>query len=265
MITTLLNPRQAKTLFASFSNAMVDACVEGTMGSIYSVYTRAMPTSAVAILGDFAFYGGEPNSELARWRPSASTQAPTIVVAGSSGWEQCLADSWGPALTSCTRYAFPSESSTFDHGHLAALAARMPNGCQLHPIDEILYHRCLEAPWSRDFVANYPSFDLFAEGGTGWLALHNGEPVAGASSYASSPNGIEIQVETAATWRRKGLARACSAQLILHCLDCGLYPHWDAANEASAHLARQLGYGDAQAYRAYTLDLESHPKPRDDR
>lgn len=259
MITTLLNPRQATELFVPFSNTMTNACVEGVMGSIYSVYTRGTPQSAVAILGDFAFYSGDPNPELARWRPFGAGTTPSIIVAGSPGWERCLVDTWGAALAPCQRYAFPSRCSSFDRDHLLSLASCEAADCELHPIDEPLYHQCLEAPWSRDFVANYPSFELFAERGAGWVALRDGLPVAGASSYASSTGGLEIQVETMPAWRRKGLARACSARLILHCLDRDLDPHWDAANEVSARLAQQLGYGEAQAYGAYTFAAPSQP------
>mgnify|MGYP001636192725 CR=1 FL=1 len=53
--------------------------------------------------------------------------------------------------------------------------------------------------------------------------------------------------------RRRGVALACCARLILTCLDRGLYPSWDAANLESVALARRLGYRPAGPYDAWEL------------
>ena len=62
------------------------------------------------------------------------------------------------------------------------------------------------------------------------------ELVAGASSYTVYDGGIEIQIDTQLKHRRKGLAAACGAKLILECLERGLYPSWDAHDRRSAAL-----------------------------
>ena len=56
--------------------------------------------------------------------------------------------------------------------------------------------------------------------------------------------------------RRKHLATACSAALILECLDRGLYPSWDAHNLNSVHLAEKLGYEFSHEYAAYEVSGE---------
>ena len=53
--------------------------------------------------------------------------------------------------------------------------------------------------------------------------------------------------------RRRGLARACAARLILECLDRGLYPAWDAHNKASLALALKLGYHFDKEYEAFEI------------
>lgn len=53
--------------------------------------------------------------------------------------------------------------------------------------------------------------------------------------------------------RRRGVALACCARLILTCLDRGLYPSWDAANLESVALARRLGLPAAGPYDAWEL------------
>ena len=75
--------------------------------------------------------------------------------------------------------------------------------------------------------------------------------MGGASSYTSYREGIEIQIDTKEEYRRRGLAYASGAKLILECLDRGLYPSWDAENWGSVKLAEKLGYHFDYEYPAY--------------
>ena len=86
--------------------------------------------------------------------------------------------------------------------------------------------------------------------------MKSGRIVSGASSYTRYNEGIEIEVDTVAEERRKGLATIACAALILRCLDEGLYPSWDAQNMVSAHLAEKLGYEFDHEYTAYEVTGE---------
>ena len=69
---------------------------------------------------------------------------------------------------------------------------------------------------------------------------------------------MEVEVGTRKDYRRQGLALACSAAFLLECLDRGIYPNWDAANEQSVGLAEKLGYVFHREYQVYQLlDTES--------
>jgi predicted GNAT family acetyltransferase len=96
--------------------------------------------------------------------------------------------------------------------------------------------------WSRDFCSQFCGSEDYAKRGLGVAALRGDELVAGASSYVAYNGGIEIQTDTRQDMRRRGLASACCARLILNCLQRGLTPSWDAANPASLALAEKLGY-----------------------
>lgn len=85
------------------------------------------------------------------------------------------------------------------------------------------------------------------------MALKDGVPVSGASSYSSFRGGIEIEIDTHPEHRRRGLAYACGAALILKCLERGWYPSWDAQNPWSLALAQKLGYHFDKAYTAYEI------------
>ena len=77
--------------------------------------------------------------------------------------------------------------------------------------------------------------------------------LAGASSYSTYKEGIEIGIDTREDHRRKGLAYACGAKLILECLKKGIYPSWDAQNKWSVALAEKLGYHISHEYTAYEI------------
>ena len=102
-------------------------------------------------------------------------------------------------------------------------------------------------------MSNYGSREAFLEKGLGVVALFGGALVAGASSFSTYSGGIEIEVDTRQDHRRKGLATACAARLILACLDRGWYPSWDAQNPWSLALAEKLGYHFDRGYTAYEI------------
>ena len=77
--------------------------------------------------------------------------------------------------------------------------------------------------------------------------------MSGAAAYCASRKEIDIQIDTLPEFRRKGLALACGAKLILECEKRGLYPSWDAHNPASAALAQKLGYHMEKEYPAYVV------------
>ena len=160
---------------------------------------------------------------------------------------------YGKVQKAC-RYAFRKDTA-FDCTHLALLKDRVPGGYTLHPIREQAYRECLETPWSRDLVANYASYEDYHTHARGYVIRDttSGAIVAGASAYTYYSGGIEIEVDTRADHRQKGLATVCAATLILACLAYGQYPSWDAANPVSVHLAQKLGYTLAHSYPVYYL------------
>ena len=83
--------------------------------------------------------------------------------------------------------------------------------------------------------------------------VHQGRFVSGACSAAVGGGKFEIEIQTHQHFRRRGLARAVAAALILYGLEHGMEACWDAANEPSSALARQLGFHPTGKYEAYRL------------
>ena len=221
MITRLESPAEAAELFDSFEDTMVLSCLSGMMGGVYAVAEWPL-CSAAAVLGDFAFFAGQPSEELLLFRPNGRPYV--ILTPRNDAWAAEIRRVFGKAASPRTRYAFEHSAAGFVPKDLREMAERLPEGVALSPIDEALYRRCLSEDWARDFVSNYKSPKDFARMGLGFAALRGDEMLAGASSYASFPGGIEIEIDTRKDQRRQGLARACGARLMLECLERGLFP-----------------------------------------
>lgn len=129
----------------------------------------------------------------------------------------------------------------------------MSEGYELKLMEKQEYDACRNNVWSKDLVSQYKDFDRYQQLGLGVVVLKNGELVAGASSYSTYDNGVEIEIDTREDYRRKGLAYACGAKMILECLKRGLYPSWDAQNKWSLSLAEKLGYHFSHEYTAYEI------------
>lgn len=210
-------------------------------------------------------------------RAAAAGREALLLIPQNEAWAQLIGQQYGPAARRMIRYAFLKESSGFDVQSLRRMTApfspeekRGAKPCNeeapcdegvagfvLRPIDSVLYEHLRASGWGRDLVAQYPDADAWKRLGIGVAAIRSadGVAVAGASSYSRYLDGIEIEVDTKKEYRRRGLARACAAQLMLDCLERGLYPSWDAHNPQSARLAEQLGYRMDQPYPAYEVAL----------
>lgn len=246
MIHELDDTEKVKHLFLNWEETLIYSCLQKVMGKIY-VTDIENPKSAYAFVGCFAFYAGEPNRELVRGKPDGFV----IMVPQNEDWaklmEECFADA-----KLITRYAI-KKNTKFDVEKLQETLKRLPNGYELHKIDADIYDRCLQNAVTADFVSSFESKENYLKYGRGIVILKGDVIVAGASSYTRYLEGIEIEVDTIETERRKHLATIACAALILECLEENLYPSWDAQNMNSVHLAEKLGYEFSHEYIAYEV------------
>ena len=177
-----------------------------------------------------------------------------IMTLQNERWADCIFECF-PDAKKISRYAIKKDTK-FDKDLLHKLIDRLPEGYELKNIDANIYDMCLSDPVTRDFVSSFESKEKYLDIGRGVVVMRSGRIVAGASSYTRYNEGIEIEVDTVEEERRKGLATAASAALILRCLDEGLYPSWDAQNMISVHLAEKLGYEYDHEYTAYEVSGE---------
>lgn len=241
-------------LFEGWEESLIWSALEGIMGSCHALI-QDMPESALIVQGDFFFLGGLPEPELLDYIPEGWNGTCRLLIPQNEAWAAAIEAHYGAAAQRETRYAIRKEPDIFDKEKLWQAVSAAP--AAIVPISEALYHKCLEAPWSRDLVSRYESWEIYSRLALGFVAVSEGEILSGASCYCTYALGIEIEIDTHPDHRRRGLAYGCGAALILECLSRGLYPSWDAASLASVALAEKLGYHFSYAYPVYYLQVNT--------
>lgn len=250
MVYELEDTEKVESIFDGWEETLIYSCVQKVMGRVY-VTDVVDPKSACAFVGCFAFYAGEPDEELIRNKPDGFV----IMTPQNEDWAE-LIEKCFPQAKRVTRYAIRKDTS-FDVPGLQSMVKQLPTGYELRKIDSDIYDQCLQNPVTADFVSAFDSKDKYLEHGRGMVILKENKIVAGASSYTRYKEGIEIEVDTVESERRKHLATIVCSALILECLKENLYPSWDAQNMNSVHLAEKLGYEYSHEYIAYEVSVES--------
>lgn len=242
-------------LFQGQSDTLIRSCLQGHMGRAW-VNDGQAPSCALLAVCDFCYVAGDPDApganELLRLLSPAGRKRDLFVIPPNERWSERLRAVY-PNAVPITRYAIRHEGDVFDRARLQRFAADLPHGYRIRKIDEALYDMLLRHEELRDLCANFDSANDYLARARGYVAVCDGTPVSGASAYAVYDHGLEIEVDTHPEHRRKGLALACSAALMLDCLEAGIYPSWDAANLASVRLSERLGYRFDREYTAYCL------------
>lgn len=252
MIYEITDTSNILTLFDEWEETLIWSCIQGIMGKIYADDLNK-PTAAMAIIGDFTFFAGKPNIELVSYKPVWRTQNFMIMVPQNEHWESLITQFYREKAKIVSRYAIKKEPHIFDKEKLEKAVAYLPEQYVISMIDERLYQMCKTEAWSADLVSQFSSYEKYHELGLGVVICKDNLIVSGASSYSRYREGIEIEIDTKEEYRRKGLAYACGAKLILECLERNLYPSWDAQNKGSVALAEKLGYHYSHTYTAVEI------------
>lgn len=226
------------------ARGMVEAGLSG-MGRAWTDHP-VRPSSAMLAVGDFLLCAGLCGREAAHQMRAWLREDREWLIIAPQTWEAAI----GPH-ESHERYAFDHSVQPEDEA-LRQILRALPEGVTFQVIDDAWYDRCLGEEWSRDFVSLFTR-EEYVQRGLGVLLMQDGLPVAGASSYAAYPGGIEVQVQTREGHEGRGLATLASAGLVLMAHERGLRATWDAHSAASARIAQKLGYRGRKAYTAYVL------------
>ena len=232
------------------------SAIEGRMGRLW-VDQRMKPGCCLVLSADFCYLLGEYQKEsMDELLQIISDLCPGKILRLEEPWEPILSElerRFPDSFRSFSRYALEGRLEWFDPLMLRENISTVEADFPIKRIDEEIYRKTAEEHWTQDFCSNFASVRDFMEHGIGYVIMRDGEIIAGASSYAYCEGKIEVNIETKAEYRRKGLAKACAARLILECLERQIYPRWDAANIASVALAEKLNYRFVREYVVYSI------------
>lgn len=243
-----------KPFFYNMEDTIIHTCLQGYMGRAWTD-SKTKPSFALLLVGDFCYIGGTANLLLEQ----ALNQLPQLIrgeiillVPVNDNIEELVCRNH-PNWNQVVRYAFRQDREAFNLSFLKQVVSILPIEYEITPIDDYWYHKALSEDWSKDLVSNFTSSSDYLNRGIGVVISCNGEIISGASSYTIYDCGIEIQVDTKPTHRKKGLAFIASASLIIACRERNIYPSWDAATEISVQLAKKLGYIYSHSYHTYVV------------
>ncbi len=244
--------RPAEGILKDWPETLLWSCQQKVMGYLYADDLEN-PQSVFAMLGDFSFVAGTPKEEVVAFKPEECKQQFMIMVPQNEEWSDLIANHYKERAKKVIRYAIKKEGDIFDREKLQKFVDGLKPEYIIKMIDEDVFRLCQKTSWCNDFISQYPDYKTYEHIGLGVVIMKGDEIVAGASSYSSYREGIEIEIDTRKDERRKGLATICGAKLILECLKRNLYPSWDAQNKWSVALAEKLGYHFAHEYEAYEI------------
>lgn len=221
----------------------IDCVIEGQMGRAY-VDDPANPSAWRITVGPFWYFAGVADSRGGR---ALLAELPpwNLLMPSPPAWAAAAKEMFGDRLVTFPRYSF--DAGSLSESHLSATLATSPHRDRVRRVDAAL----LAAPGNMVEFEDFDSAEDFLDRGVGYTLLEDGRPAGAAYSSLACSRGIEVSLFVDEPYRRRGIATAISAALLLECVRRGLRPNWDAANPESCALAEKLGYAPAGTYESY--------------
>lgn len=237
---------RAAPLFAEawMDRAFIGAAFEGKTPARVFVDDAARPGTAL-LCRTFEYYvAGSPGAGALR---RFMADAPADVYGDFYGYvatnvplaRAIMGDHAGRLITVARRgYRWAGDAAALDRWRGAGA-----DGAAIRPLDRALAER-MDRELGQMAGAFWGGYDRFMAGGFGFCTMIGDQITAVAYAAAAGGGEANIDVMTAAPFRRRGhAARACVA-FIAHCRANGLVATWDtdSDNQPSAALARALGF-----------------------
>ena len=173
--------------------------------------------------------------------PDAAFLAETAQMMRSSARRMLLITDDAAVVSFFAQERAFSLSKRLYYRAASAPEAALPEGFTLRRMDAALLPRVQ----GRIVPAfSWETAEQFLENGFGWCAM-DGETVAAAAfSAAVTDDAADIGIETAAAYRRMGLAKAAAAAVMQEAVTCGKTPVWACHEEniGSQKTVQALGF-----------------------
>lgn len=223
----------------------LDCVIEGQMGQAVAD-DAARPRAYRVSVGPFWYFAGEAEGPGGQ---ALLAELPPyhLLMPSPPAWIEAAKRAW--PLVTTTRYSFSTER--LSEAHLNQLWQTSPWREHVAAADAALLARFAGRPDNCLEIGDFESPADFEARGLGFVALDGDRMMGAAYSSLVYSRGIEVSLYVDEPYRRRGVATAISARLLLECLRHGLRPNWDAANDESCRLAQKLGFEPAGQYEAY--------------
>ena len=224
---------------------LLRACQDNRFGTIHT-YADGCIYEAY-----FIYLVGNVNNELianfkSRW-------GDRTFVCLTSIWQKTLVTMY-PEIFCTRRSVMTNQFNSNNINGLEKITRLISADYQLRAFDEDAFKI---KPFG--FGSNYQSYEDFKLNGSGYVVWYNDEIVSSASSFLTYGNDVEMNLYTLPAHRRKGLGIACSAAMLINCIERQINVHWDAQNFASRNIAEKLGYKIQHVYNAYSFFEPKEP------
>lgn len=248
-------PLYKKTLQETFSlhdkrDLTIDCVLEGTMCNVIAD-CEISPSVFLIQNGTFYILGGDSNhpsaAHLLAMIPAGATILPSPL-----GWISKLEKQSGISLHEYERYSLSHENISIDH--LSNIIDSTPTQFSIKQIDAPLASEISKNKNFQYHLQNYKSESDFVNRGLGYVVLSEGEIIGAASSALVCDSGYEISIMILPQYRGKYLGKILAAYLVRTILRRNKVPHWDASNDISLNLAKQLGYDFKGKYCVYRVE-----------
>ncbi len=221
----------------------IDCAIEGQMGRAY-VDDPTQPAAWRITVGPFWYFAGDADGPGGR-ALLAELPPYNLLMPSPPGWAAAAKETFGDRLVTFPRYSF--DAGSLSEACLRAILDASPHRDRVLRADAALLAR----PDNYIEFEDFDSAEDFLARGVGYTLLEDGKPAGAAYSSLACSRGIEVSLFVDEPYRRRGIATAISAALLLECVRRGLRPNWDAANPESCALAEKLGYTPAGTYESY--------------
>lgn len=221
----------------------LDCVIEGQMGRGY-VDDPDQLTAWRIVIGPFWYFAGDAGTPGGR-ALLADLPPYNLLMPSPPAWAAAAKEQFGDRLVTFPRTSFAAES--LSEAHLSAILDASPHRDRVRRVDAALLAR----PDNTVEFDDFDSAEDFLARGVGYTLMGDGKLTGAAYSSLVCNRGIEVSLFVDEPYRRRGIATAISAALLLECVRRGLWANWDAANLESCALAEKLGYTPAGTYESY--------------
>lgn len=231
-----------KHFFKDIRFFMGNSILDGTMGEAY-VDNIQKPKIAFLVVRSYCFISGNIDEKNLKEMIDKKFRGYELVP--SDNIANQIEKIYSNNIQKSQRYSMKKDV-VFDIEKLYRLANSLGHDFKLVKIDEILAKKIKEI----EFIN---ITDNYKRNGIGFCCMIHNEIIGVASSNIFYKDGIEVNIKVKKEYRRKGVATAMAAQLIIECLKQNKKVSWDAANTCSVSLAQKLGFKYDSTYSIYNF------------